>query len=325
MENHIEYCCKICENEKENKIFTAKEMMFGFRDEFNYLECGACGCLQIISIPPDMGKYYPENYYSFGNIRYIYHPFKIFLKKKLIEYKVYKQKTLLGKILSFKYTEPEDFYPWLETIQPSFNAKILDVGCGSGNLLLKLHKSGFVDLSGVDPFIKHDISYEGGVNIRKKSLFEIDGQYDLIIFNHSLEHMEDQRAIFSKVYELLKSGGCLLIRIPLTGTYAWRTYGVNWVQLDAPRHFYLHTPRSMEVLQNKTGFKNMKIVFDSNELQFWGSEQYIRDIPLRDPQSYAESPLKSLFTDEQIDSFRKQAQILNAKYDGDMACFYLYK
>ncbi len=325
MENYTEHFCKICGNRKDNKVYAVKEMMFGLRQQFDYLECGECGCLQIITIPTDMDRHYPSNYYSFGDVSYTHHPFKIFLKKKLIQYKIYKEKTLIGKLLSLKYRDPEDFYPWLETIRPAFDAAILDVGCGSGRLLIKLQKSGFTNLRGADPFIKNDITYEGGLTIYKKSLQEMGGEYDLIILNHSFEHMEGQEEILAKAQKLLKPGGCLLVRIPIAGTYAWKTYGVNWVQLDAPRHFYLHTTKSMEVLKNKLGFRKMDVVFDSNDLQFWGSEQYIKDIPLRDPRSYAEAPDKSLFSKEQIESFREKAKALNAQQNGDAACFYLYK
>ena len=39
--------CKICGNERSNREYKIKEMMFGFRDEFSYMLCANCGCLQI--------------------------------------------------------------------------------------------------------------------------------------------------------------------------------------------------------------------------------------------------------------------------------------
>ena len=59
--------CKICHNDERNKVIVAKEKMFGIGEEFKYLECSNCGCLQIIEIPENMDKYYPRNYYSYKN------------------------------------------------------------------------------------------------------------------------------------------------------------------------------------------------------------------------------------------------------------------
>lgn len=56
--------CKICNNSSGNKSYVVREMMFGFRDEFDYFECGKCGCLQIKQVPNDFSKYYPENYWQ---------------------------------------------------------------------------------------------------------------------------------------------------------------------------------------------------------------------------------------------------------------------
>lgn len=60
--------CRICGNNKNNKIYQVKEMMFGFRDKFDYFQCATCNCLQISEIPCEISKYYPDNYYSFRSL-----------------------------------------------------------------------------------------------------------------------------------------------------------------------------------------------------------------------------------------------------------------
>ena len=63
------------------------------------------------------------------------------------------------------------------------------------------------------------------------------------------------------------------------------------------------------------------VEYDSGAHQFWGSEQYVRDIPLRSPRSHAENPGDSIFRPDQIRDYERRSHELNAQRDGDSACF----
>ncbi|HTC00202.1 MAG TPA: class I SAM-dependent methyltransferase [Ferruginibacter sp.] len=312
--------CKICNNTNHNKEISAKEMMFGFKDEFLYFECSICGCLQIVEIPENISKYYPHNYYSYNLVfnkkRNI---LKSYLNKKMLQF-YSRQKNLLGWILSAKYKNP---YKWLPKEKKiTIKTKILDVGCGSGDLLLSLKEAGFLNLNGVDPFIQEEIFFPNGITIFKKEIMDLDeGNYDFIMMHHSFEHMSNPLEVLHSAYTLLNKDGCLLIRIPVAGSYASRKYGINWVQLDAPRHFFLHTIKSIAILAENAGFKVKNIIFDSSEFQFLSSELYLKNIPLNDPLH--KYPLH--FSKAEINSFKIKAKELNSINDGDSACFYLYK
>lgn len=150
-------------------------------------------------------------------------------------------------------------------------------------------------------------------------------KFKLIIFNHLLEHIPDQLETLAKVTEILSEDGICFIRMPIKTEYIWNRYGVNWVQIDAPRHFFLHTLRSFELLAKKSDLVIQDVIFDSTEFQFWGSEQYQREIPLEAENSYSVKPKKSIFTSKQINKFRKIAEELNKKNQGDQAAFYLVR
>lgn len=318
------YTCKICDNKEGNKTYMAREMMFGSGENFEYFECAGCGCLQIKEIPEDPGRFYPDNYLFFKKPDSLKDNFiRSFLKHQRAKYCLNKN-NFLGKMLAGIYGIPE-YYAWFNKTGAGFNSNILDAGCGAGNLLINLRKDGFMNLTGTDSFIKNDISYENGVKILKKDLSEINDNFDLIMLIHSFEHMPDPLKALKELYRLLKPKSYILLRIPIAGSFAWRTYGVNWAQLDAPRHFFLYTKKSIELLADKTGFQLVDVVFDSTDLQFWGSEQYMKNIPIMDDHSYAINPGRSIFTSKQINTFKAKADELNKKQDGDSACFYLYK
>jgi len=314
--------CKICNNSENNKEFKIREMMFGFRDEFTYFECSKCGCLQIAEIPKNMGKYYPSNYYSFkkgASNNFL----KQILKRKRGEYALFRR-GLIGKAIYKKYPDP--LFDMISTIGINYNSRILDVGCGAGNLLYSLKDIGFKNLVGVDPYINGEV-IDADVKILKKTIHELpdNRKFDLIIFNHSFEHISDQLETLVKVSKILSENSVCSIRIPIKTEYVWNRYDVNWVQIDAPRHFFIHTIKSFTYLAKKAGLVIKDITFDSTEFLFWGGEQYKKGIPLKAENSYSENPKKSIFTAKQIKEFRKMAEKLNRQKQGDQAAFYLVK
>jgi 2-polyprenyl-3-methyl-5-hydroxy-6-metoxy-1,4-benzoquinol methylase len=301
-----------------------KEMMFGFEDEFEYLECADCGCLQILNPPIDMSKYYPEKYYSFRKITALFdNPIKSFVRHQRA-YFAMGRKTLIGKIIS-GLSPPQKFYKWFEIAKVDFNHSILAVGCGNGERLITLRKEGFSKLTGIDPYIKDDILYGNGVKVHKMNLSNMHQKFDFIMLNHSFEHMNNPLDTLNKLHNILNPNSYLMIRIPIASSFAFHKYGAHWVQIDAPRHCFLHTPQSMKILAEKANLHLKEILFDSYELQFLGSEQYLKGIHLRDENSYYENPEKSIFTKNEIQKYRMKSAELNREGKGDQAAFFLHK
>ncbi len=315
--------CKICGNSKNNTSYEATELMLGLRDKHNYIQCSACDCLQIENIPENLPSYYPDDdYYSYDKIQSST-GIKKFLMTKRDLYAA-TGSGLIGKLLH--QFMPHSKIHTLQKAGVNKNSRILDVGCGAGHLLHSLQEAGFNNLLGIDPFNAEDIHYDNGLNIEKKSIHDMQqGDWDLIMFHHSFEHVADQVETLSKAASLLKSGGTCLVRVPTASSWAWKHYGVNWVQLDAPRHLFLHSIDSMKLLSEKVGLKMKEVVYDSFAFQFWGSEQYLKDIPLNDERSYAVNPDKSLFSKDDIAAFEKRSVELNQQQQGDQAAFYLVK
>lgn len=315
--------CKICGNESSNEQYTAREMMLGLRHAFPYLECSRCGCLQIAAIPADMGPYYPSGYYSFERASEGRLPpasARNYLKTLRDRYAI-SRRGLAGRFL-FKLFPRADLLPFLAPLRLPLTSRILDVGSGSGVDLLRLRAAGFKKVLGVDPFIATDIHYESGVSILKSTIFEMKGEWDLIVFNHSYEHMDNPVETLRHCAGLLAPAGCCLLHIPTVSSYAWRHYRTNWVQLDAPRHFFLYSVTALEIVASRAGLRVADTLYDSTGFQFWGSEQYVRDIPLFSERSYVKQP-RAVFSESDILKFEEEAKRLNASKQGDQAAFYL--
>lgn len=314
--------CTICGNGTGNRRHNAREMMFGTRDPFVYLECADCGCVQIVDPPADLSPYYPAEYYSYrSSPRRRASALDAFLKRRRAR-AFLRGGDPLGSLVLALWGAPAHLR-WLERLGIGFDDAILDVGCGAGELLRELQRDGFRRLAGLDPYVGGDLDLGGGTCVRRRGLGDEDGVYDLVMLHHALEHMSDQRGVFADLRRIVRPGGALLIRIPVADSEAWRRYGVDWVQLDAPRHLVLHTRRSLGLLAEAAGFAVEAAVCDGTAFQFWGSEQYLRDIPLRDPRSHAVDPRRSVFTTADLARFDEEARRLNATGEGDQAAFFL--
>lgn len=310
--------CQICANTHGNTLHEAREMMFGLRERFTYLECGACGCVQLLAPPADPSKYYPPNYYSFRPPS----RWRRFLRDQWAAY-AHDGRNPIGRVVSALFMEHFPMQAIRRAALPR-SARLLDVGCGAGDFVLDLWHLGYRKASGLDPYIPADITHACGARIWKRAIEAApEAPYDAITLIHSFEHMAEPARVLATLHTLLAPDGVALISIPIAGTYGWRHYRTNWVGLDAPRHLFLHTADSLAQLASRTGFRIEGMHPEATAGLFWASEQYAMDIPLLDARSHAVNRMKSPFSWRQLREFDRRARALNRDRDADAATFTL--
>jgi SAM-dependent methyltransferase len=311
--------CNICGNSSGNKTHVAREMLFGLRDKFEYLECGNCGCLILMNVPTDMAKYYPPNYYSFQTHGWLLTR----VRRRWAAYASGK-KSLVGWFVTQLICVHNPIIS-VHRLNPSKDARILDVGCGSGKLLQDLYYLGYSNTSGADLFIEKDIIYPNGLTIYKRQLVEISGSYDIVMLHHAFEHMDQPAEVLRMIARLLAKDGRVIIRIPVASSYGWKHYGINWVCLDAPRHLFLHTFKSMKILCGQSGLEITDTIHEAEEMNITASESYLKDIPLTDPRYPLSSYVKRFLTLNRRKADKRRAQEINERKEADTVCLYLKK
>lgn len=290
-------------------------MMFGFRDEFTYLECENCGSLQIAETPADLARYYPPDYHSFQEKAPGRDPAPVVLLKSLRARHLLGAWNPIGALVARCFGVPE-YYRWLQGAGALQDSEILDVGSGTGRLLFALRREGLARLTGIDPYVEQDLAYPNGIRIWKRSIEEMDGEFDLLMFHHSLEHVPDPLSALREARRLLRPGRFAVVRLPVAGSWAWREYRECWLNLDPPRHLWLPTPLGMRLLAERAGLALERHEFDSADIQFWGSELYRRGIPMnRFSQHYP--------PEAEVRAYLQRAGELNRAGEGDQATFYL--
>jgi SAM-dependent methyltransferase len=329
--------CRLCGNSQQNKVYIVREMMFGLREQFSYFQCAQCDCLQIAAIPPDMTRYYPDNYISFSADsaqQSNYGGIPVWCNTMGIAGDIL-DAMLNGQVQAApappndgdltRYLTEQAIAYYLPELRTARDSRVLDVGSGTGAFLRDLHAAGLPNVMGVDLFIERDIQHPTGVRVVKGTIHDLEPAWDVIMFHHAFEHVPDPLETLQSVSRLLAPEGVCLIRIPIV-SYAWERYREHWVQLDAPRHFFLHSVKSIGLLAEKAGLRLEHVRYDSTILQFVGSEQYIMDIPLYSEESIAVTGVfNSRFSLEELRAFAGQTKRLNRQGRGDQAAFYLVK
>lgn len=305
------YACVFCAGAEPARRFTSREMLYGTRATFDYFECAACASLQIAAIPDDLARHYPGDYYSYDRKQT---PFLKRARQAVRNWLMLFAPAPINEIATG--SKGDRVLLFLSYAGVSLSSRILDVGCGGGALLNGLARAGMKRLAGIDPFITGDFTTAEGVPVAKRSIREDEGEHDIIMFNHSLEHVPDPRGDLAAARAKLSADGCCMVRIPVAGTQTANAFGADWYGLDPPRHLALPTVAGMKALAEHAGFKVERVEFDSNATQFIGSELYRRGIALNERQP-------DHFTEEQLAKFKADAAALNRAGDGDQAAFFL--
>jgi len=297
-------------------------MYYNTQEEFEYIQCSNCACLFLQAVPENMEKYYPDNY----------HCHHVSLQKRSLMDKIRTHRdreVLLGKKIGIgaffnQFKPAPDLLKTLSFLKMNLNSRMIDIGCGSAALLIQLESMGFKNLSGIDPFLPDELlSRDTAIKFNKGSAYDVQDKYDVIILNHSFEHMTDHLLLLNHLKTILNPSGKICIRIPVVGGFAWKKYKQNWFQIDAPRHLIIHSEKSLRMLARQTGYEVYKAIYDSEIVQFTRSEIYSKGISSVQFLSDYSGDLSRFFSEKQLADWKTQTSVLNREGKGDQAAFFL--
>lgn len=123
------------------------------------------------------------------------------------------------KYHQFKHQRSAPFYDLLELVKVRPNLKVVDLGCGTGNLTRRLADalpdSEVLGLDSSLQMLERTKEYaRPGLRFEQGNLVELKGQWDLIISNAALQWSENHEGLIPHLFQCLKPEGQLAVQVP---------------------------------------------------------------------------------------------------------------
>jgi SAM-dependent methyltransferase len=256
--------CPACGSAQDEArvLLEGRDRLTGAPGDFEVVACAECGLAftEPRLGPEDFATYYPESYSAY-----------------VPRARMRRRRLSIGERLDAIHLQAiVRFGPYREVWKRP-PGRILDVGCSTGDLAAVFMRAGW-QAFGIEPSRQAvEFAREAGVDAVNGTLDDApweDGHFDAIVFNHSLEHIDDPAAALAKSARLLRPGGLLAIAVPNFGSWHRRAFGSAWFQLDLPRHLQHFDRDSLGGLVRRTGLHPVAVSAASMRPSPLGSVQY---------------------------------------------------
>jgi 2-polyprenyl-3-methyl-5-hydroxy-6-metoxy-1,4-benzoquinol methylase len=143
-------------------------------------------------------------------------------------------------------------------LTPSMGGKLLDVGCGNGEFMVRMRDLGW-SVRGVDPdpaAAKQGRSQGLQIFVGTVSDVPDSTRYDVITLNHVIEHVSDPIGLLRECRRRLRPGtGTLVITTPNIKSLGHWWFKRYWRGLEVPRHLFLFSPAALSDCVIRAGLR----------------------------------------------------------------------
>lgn len=173
------------------------------------------------------------------------------------------------------FEKKEVFYPIYRNIVKTIkkyqlSGDVLDVGCSAGILLNFLKQEGF-DVFGIEPnqkaylMAKKILSQKIHHGTLASFIKQNKKQYDVVIYNHVLEHIVDVNKEFTLIKKVIKKKGILVVGTPNFDNFIFFLRKKFWESLMPKEHRWHFSKKNLISLLQKNNFSILAISFSDDK------------------------------------------------------------
>jgi SAM-dependent methyltransferase len=140
------------------------------------------------------------------------------------------------------------------------SGRLLDVGCGRGELLVAGAR--YYDCVGLEP------SPVAAAEVRKKGFRVIEApiehaeleraSFDVVTLDSVIEHVASPMQTLQKVNFVLRAGGVVVLKTPKFGGPTYRRHGRDWNGFRHGYHTYLFSGQTLSACLEQAGFEVLR-------------------------------------------------------------------
>ncbi|HXT31762.1 MAG TPA: class I SAM-dependent methyltransferase [Vicinamibacterales bacterium] len=167
--------------------------------------------------------------------------------------------------------------------------RLLDVGCGHGDLLVRARARGY-DVHGVDVSadavqrVQARLGSAAATRDGAGDLSALQGAFDVCVLSDVIEHARNPAVLLGHVRRVLAPGGTLLISTPSITHWTARLLKRHWMEFKEEHLFYFD-PQTIERLLRQGGFDQLSITssWKTLSLDYLGAHFRRFPVPLLRP------------------------------------------
>lgn len=137
------------------------------------------------------------------------------------------------------------------------SGKVLDIGAATGTMLQIFADHGW-ETVGIEPSGSEKEIKKRGIKVIKTTFEKAKlpkNYFDVVIINHTLEHVLDPLEVVKKIKSILKNGGIVYIDVPNFGSLSSQIMTKSWPLLLPDEHVHHFTAKSLKKLVEKAGLE----------------------------------------------------------------------
>ncbi|MBI3182417.1 MAG: methyltransferase domain-containing protein [Myxococcales bacterium] len=172
----------------------------------------------------------------------------------------------------FKSERAQPFYDLLSLVRPASQMRVVDLGCGTGELTRELHlRLGAAQTVGIDSsqaMLELSKAFSSpGLSFQLRDIGELEGRWDLVFSNAALQWLPDHPALFGQLFEAAAERGQLAVQLPanqdqpshLVASEVAAEPPFAEALIGRPRQSSVLAPEAYAALLHRVGFREQQV------------------------------------------------------------------